>query len=479
MRLFLVLIALTLMLGPGVVAEAETSRTKAACQALDRPNVDCVCVERRIATFTRVAPNDPAKALVAEGYLYSLGEESSYEQQLETSLQDPMAFVATEQAFDTIGGRPENIDDYERACVIAGAPLPPITPAPSWDYVETYIDQCTVSTNDRRSCACTAERVSSYLTEREFEAYYRSFADYSDDAATSHEEINKARGKAMGISGEAFEQLQSRARSKFEPFLERDERYCSAMTSADQNPGSSAEQRELAGFEEGTSMILAPTASPEPSDTNQTGLMQTREIARQSCASAGNSEQYCQCYMADFESKVVSVSPSDNVTRAWVLMTAGSEMEPVKYMQMVQSVPQSDHQAAAMLMMQTSDIGAACTQGSVSEAAPLSGTPYDRMMHICIADNEDESLCECTVSQLQSKLSEDDFELIVDVREAEFNGADDPLAVVAEDRGMTGAEAEEALAMNMAMISGVMSMNMMSCFGAMPGMPNVPGMPQQ
>lgn len=479
MRLFYVFIAVTLMLGQALVAEAETSRTEAACQSLDRPNIDCGCVQRRIQTFTRIAPNDQAKALVSEGYLYNLGEDNSYEQQLETTLQDPMAFVATVQAFDTVGGRPENIDDYERACVIAGAPRPPITPAPSWDSVDAYIDQCTVSTNDRRSCTCTAERVSSYLTEREFEAYYRSFADYSDDAVTSHEEMNKARGKAMGISGDAFEQLQSQARSKFKPFEDRDGRYCAAMTSADQTQGSSAEERELAGFEEGTAMILSPTASPEPTESDLTGLAQTREIARQACGSAGNSAQYCQCYMADFESKIVAVSPSDNATRAWVLMTAGSEMEPTTYMEMVQAVPQSDHQAAAMLMIQASDVGETCTQGLASEVTPLSGTPYDRMMHICIADNEDEALCECTVSQLQSKLSEDDFELIVDVREAEFNGADDPLAVVAEDRGMTGAEAEEALAMNMAMISGVMSMNMMSCFGGMSGMPSIPGMPQQ
>lgn len=479
MRLFFVFIALTVVLGYVTGAEAETSRTEAACRSLDRPNIDCGCVEQRIATFTRVAPSEQAKTLVSEAYLYSLGEDNIYEQALKASMQDPMARIAAEQSFDTVGGRPGNIDDYERACVIAGAPQPKPAPLPDWEFVDKYVDQCTLATGDRRSCSCTAERISSRLTQREFEAYYRSFSDYSDKSALSGEAMNRSRGKAMGISGDAFGRLQTQARVKFKQFEDRDARYCSALINADQNPGSSAEVRKLAGFEEGVAATLVPTAQAEAPEPTLSGMAQTRDIARTSCTADGNSEHYCQCYMDDIERKVVSVSPSGNVTRAWVLMNAGSGMEPKAYMKMVQSVPQSDHQAAAMLMMQTMDVGEACSQGPASAAPQLSGTPYDRMMNICVAENEDETMCKCMVSQMKSKVSEDDFELIVDIREAQFNGADDPLAVVAEDRGLTADEAEEAMAMNMSMMSGMMSMNMMACMGGMPSMPSIPGVPGQ
>lgn len=468
MRLFLVLLMLTVSLGLAVVAEAETTQSGDACRSLDRPNIDCSCVERRIQTFERAAPNTQVRSLVGQGYFYSLGMENAYPQTLEANMQDPMAMVAAEQSFDTLGGRPENVDDYERACVIAGAPKSQLVPPPSWTFIEKYVDQCTLSTGDQRVCACNAERIASYVSEREFEAYYRSFADYADTSATSSADMAQSRGAAMGISGDAFTALQQQARSKFEPYEDRDAQYCAAMTAADQSEGFSAAERELAGFEEGAAMLLAPKVAERAQDTGLTGMAQTRQIVRQSCSADGNSAQYCQCYMQDFEARIVSASPSENATRGWALMTAGSSLEPTVYMQMVQDLPQSDHQAGAMLMMQTMDVGESCSQGPVDAAAKLTGTPYERMVHICMADNEDEALCACTISQMQSKLSEDDFELIADIREADFNGADDPLAVVAEERGLSTAEAEEAMAMNSAMMSGVMSMDIMACFGEMP-----------
>ena len=81
---------------------------------------------------------------------------------------------------------------------------------------------------------------------------------------------------------------------------------------------------------------------------------------------------------------------------------------------------------------------------------------------------------------MEEIFSSDDFELFVDIREAEFNGADDAFAKVAEDRGLTRAEAETALQNNPAMIGGAMAMAgaAMQCMGGMPNMSGIPGMPQ-
>ena len=130
--------------------------------------------------------------------------------------------------------------------------------------------------------------------------------------------------------------------------------------------------------------------------------------------------------------------------------------------------------------MQTMDMGEQCTQGPAARGPALQGAPSERMRAICVAENEDEALCDCLVNKMESQFGPDDFELIVDIREAEHRGAEDAFAEVAAQRGLSREEAETALMNNPAIISATMSMgaSMMQCMGGMPSMPGFPGMPQ-
>ena len=467
---------LTVSLG-GAPAHAQSAR--AACESLDRPNIDCACVGSRIATFNRVSPNSAAKAVIDQGYLHALALPNTFLESYEATMSDPMTAMVTTEAYEVLGGRPENIEEYEQGCVIEGAtpvqfPLQSTTPS----FV-SYVAACTASTGDNRFCSCDANRKMRHVSDREFEAYFRSFSDYSDGDALSSAELSEMRGRAMGISAEAFDQLQAEARAKLSPHEEANAMFCDAMTWADDRPGADEETRLLAGFEPGVAELLTDRSEPIPRSTE--GPLQTaRRIVSEACTADGNTDQYCTCYKDEFETRVVATAPSENIALAWALMgTGGSGLATSEYMRLTQSLPQSDHQAAGMMFMQTMDMGEQCTQGPAARGPSLQGTPSERMQAICVAENEDEALCDCLVNKMESQFGPDDFELIVDIREAEHHGAEDAFSEVAAQRGLSREEAETALMNNPAIISATMSMgaSMMQCMGGMPSMPVIPGMP--
>ena len=161
------------------------------------------------------------------------------------------------------------------------------------------------------------------------------------------------------------------------------------------------------------------------------------------------------------------------------MANGGSGMTGSEQVTLMQSIPQADNQSAAMMFMETMDMGESCSQGPAAAAPKLEGTPRERMMTVCIAENEDEALCDCMVSKMEAQFNPDDFELMVDIREAEHRGAEDAFAEVAAERGLSREEAEQALMNNPAIIGASMSMgaSMMQCMGGMPQMPTFPAMP--
>lgn len=462
-------------------APALAQSSQAACESLNRPNIDCACVASRIATFNRVSPNDAAKAVIDQGYLFALAMPNTFSESLETAMSDPMTAMVTMEAYEGLGGRPENIEDYEKGCVIEDASPAELTQQSTTPSFVSYVSACNASTGDNRFCNCDASRKIRHVSDREFEAYFRSFSDYSDGDARSSAEQSEMRGRAMGMSAEAFDQLQADARAKISPHEEADAMYCSAMTWADGRPGVDQETRLLAGFEPGVAELLSDRV--EPKQPSAEGPLSTaRRIVSDACTADGNTDQYCACYKDEFETRVVASAPSDNIALAWALMgTGGSGLATSEYMRLTQSLPQSDHQAAGMMFMQTMDMGEQCTQGPAAQAPAMQGTPSERMRAICIAENEDEALCGCMVDKMESQFSPDDFELIVDIREAEYRGAEDAFAEVAAQRGLSREEAETALMNNPAIISGSMSMgaSLMQCMGGMPNMPAIPGIPME
>lgn len=477
----IIFLAVLMGLGSLVFASSEaTAQTSIAdaCGSLDRPNIDCACVAKRVAVFDRISPDEASKTLIHQGYLNELGLDNSFKETFAEIMQDPMKAIVVTEAYDVVGGRPENITEYEDGCVIAGAPKPDISLAYTTTSVDQYVASCTASTGDQRYCTCSANRKTARLSEREFEAYFRSFSDYDGDTNGSLAEENKARGDAMGISASEFDALQNRARGKLSPHEEVDESTCSALLWADQSPGFDDETRILAGFDPGVSDQLAP-AAVSAAPTSSDAVTRARQIVSTSCASNGNSSQYCTCYASQFETRVVGRAASPKATLAWALMNHGDALKTSEFASLTQSIPQADHQAAGMLLIETMDMGEGCSQGPAPAATRLKGTPKERMMKVCVAENEDKALCSCLVGEMESGLSEDDFELIVDMREAEYRGSEDPLAEVAAERGLTRAEAEEALGSNRAMLSGLMGMNAMKCLGGMPNMQGIPGFPGQ
>ncbi|MFN3211991.1 MAG: hypothetical protein ACE37M_02690 [Henriciella sp.] len=452
-----------------------------ACSSFERPNIDCACVASRAAVYERVSTAQ-TRPLIAEGYLYALGLDNSYEASMEAMMSDPLTAMAAIEMYDQVGGRPENINDYEEGCVIAGA-SPLALSAPSEPAaVDEYITACTASTGDSRFCTCDAARKASRVSDLEFEAYFRSFTDYSDSDATTDEEITAARAKNMGISPTRFDSLQSSARDKMREHQNEDDAYCAVVTWADEEPGVDAETRLEAGFEPGLVGRLTPQSlnSSIASDAAAEPLNKARAIVANACTSDGNSEQYCACYKAEFETKVVAKAASPRIALAWAVMASGgSGMAGSEQVTLMQSIPQADNQAAAMMFVETMDMGENCNQGPVAAAPKLTGTPRERMLKVCIAENEDEALCDCMVTKMQSQFTPDDFELMVDIREAEHRGAEDAFAEVAEERGLTREEAEQALMNNPAIIGASMSMGaaMMQCVGGIPNMQGIPGMP--
>ena len=462
-------------------APALAQSSQAACESLDRPNIDCACVGSRIATFNRVSPNAAAKTVIDQGYLFALALPNTFEESFEATMSDPMTAMVTTEAYEVLGGRPENIEDYEEGCVIEGAApaeFPLQSSAPS---IVSYVSACTASTGDNRFCSCDANQKKRHISDREFEAYFRSFSDYSDGDAMSSAELSEMRGRAMGISAEAFDQLQADARAKMSEHEEADAMYCSAMTWADDRPGADEETRLLAGFEPGVAELLTDRVEPSP-PSDDGPLTTARRIVSDACTADGNTDQYCVCYQDEFEARVVASAPTENIALAWALMgTGGSGLATSEYMRLMQSLPQSDHQAAGMMFMQTMDMGEQCTQGPAAQGPTLRGTPSERMRTICIAENEDEALCDCLVNKMEAQFGPDDFELIVDIREAEHRGSEDAFADVAAQRGLSREEAETALMNNPTIIAATMSMgaSMMQCMGGMPTMPAFPGMPME
>jgi hypothetical protein len=485
MRKTFILVLVTLgVMGVLATASADPQTVKAACSSMQRPNIDCGCVANRAAVFERAAPNDTAKATIAQGYLYALGLENRYGEALTAMISDPLAAMIAVEAFDAIGGRPENISEYERGCVVLGAPKPPITEFAQIKVTKDYTNACFASTGQKRFCECDTSRKAMRVSDQEFEAYFRSFSDFSAADATTNAELSRARGAEMGISGAAFDALQSSARRKFAEYSEADSSYCNAMIWADDEVGLDEDARLEAGFEPGTVGLMAPAgiAASEAASTKLEPLYKARDIVATSCSADGNSQQYCACFNEEFETRVIQKAASPNIALSWALTrSSSSALAASEQLVLMQSIPNADHQAAGMLFVETMDIGEQCSQGPVAAADKLKGTPRERMMQICVADNADEALCGCMVDKMQAQFSEDDFELIVDIREADFNGADDALATVAEERGLTAEEAETALMNNPAIIGGAMAMGstLMQCMGGMPTMPMFPGMPQQ
>ena len=457
--------------------KAGAQEPVAACEALDRPNIDCGCVGVRIETLASAAPQPEGKTVIRQAYLANLGRDNTFGEAMSDLQQsNPMNIVLLEEALAPFGGRPENIEEFEAGCVIPEA-APISFDLPDEPAVSEYVSKCETSTGDARYCTCDAARKRSRVSAQGFEAYLGSFTQY-DEENFSLEEMTKARADAMGLSTDAYTELLSEARAKIDSKSEKDSLYCAATLWADDEPGASQVMRARGGFEADMVDLRKAVMEDKPATPASKDDTSAEAILISGCSADGNSESYCACYMEDYRANVAPLMPDADTAKAWALLNYGGGLSRTAYMEAVRSIPQAAHERAGMLMMSTMDVGSSCTQGPSAVDAPMEGSARERMMAVCIAENEDEALCGCMVDQMQEKLSEDDFELIVDLREAEYRGVEDPLAHIAEKRGLTRDEAEQALGMNQSMMGALMGMDMMACMGGIPGGFTMPGGPR-
>jgi len=284
-----------------------------------------------------------------------------------------------------------------------------------------------------------------------------------------------ARARQMGVSTERFGRLISSSSAKVDPREERDSNYCDAMTyasniSLEQNSASKAKNEQ--DFEDSAAL---PNASDFLTGDDTT---KARRIMTTSCAAEGHSNAYCQCRMADFENRIVSKAARPGVVLAWAMMRGASGIPDEALLQIQLAAKKADQIEAGQLFATTYDVGESCQDAPSESTQALKGDARTRMVAICMSENDNQPLCECTTDKMREKLSADDFELVVDIREADMQGADDPLAKVAADRGLTAEEGERALETNKSLMMGMMGADLMSCMGGMPDMSQMPGVPQ-
>lgn len=464
------------VLSPGALA--ERAGLQALCESLERRTIDCGCVATRIETFISAAPTPEDADVVREYYRSLVGADHDLFGALERRPSNPMHHIKLEEAFEPLGGPPGNdIEDYESGCVVPDT-SPVVFSIPDEDPVAeygvtAYRDRYARSTGMRAHATCIASRKGSRTSAQVFEAYFRSFSQYDEGSFDD----DAARARSMGISVAEYEDLLDVADREIRAYDDADSAYCSAMLWANDEPGNSPAERARGGFDPEQ---LAPLASAavDTRAERDTRPLTAESLIESGCAAQGNSESYCACYMRDYRQIAASQMPDEDTALAWALLNFGDSLPQSEYIRLMQELPQQAQQSAVMMTMSTAQVGETCTQGASGVEGKLSGSARSRMMKICMAENEDEALCNCMVDQMQEKLSASDFELVVDLREAEYRGIEDPLAHVAKERGLTRGQAEQGLGANQALTGGLMGMDVMSCLGGLPGGVAIPGLEQ-
>ena len=455
-------------------AIADTDIAK-ACGTLNRPNIDCACVAKRMDVMKNATESVIGKQVLEHGYLWSVNLENKYIDKTKQLQKDGLSFADFDQDMDTFGGRPDEITDYEAGCAIQNAEKPELPVAQPGSVVSGLTKLCEGQgdSGKKRFCACYSHRKSLNVTAPELEAHYRGYADWLGKDIKSAAQKNKSHASIMGLSDTAYDTLMRSANKKIDAAANRDNNYCEAMLWADNEDGSPRAQRERGGFSDDVLKKLKNRSKADIKKVEAFGkVAQAEAIINAACKSEGKSDAQCACTITDFRSSVVAKAQKPDHAYGWAVMRFGDQgMAQTDFLKALQSLSPADQMAAGQLLGTTPDIGLNCQKqkGSSDTKGPksFSGDATQRMNKICESDGTPKAMCECTTNSMKSSMGADDFELIVDIREAEHLGYDDPMAKVAEDRGLTKDEAEQAMMMNKQLMGGMMSMDLMSCMSDM------------
>ncbi len=492
----------------GASALAQDAEGFALCESLERPNIDCACVAQRVEQYRTNAPSEAVSDLVIARYANALGKD---EPDLEAAMQrvtnegeDGMAFLRAERYFDRLDGPISDASQIEAQCVIPGvAPAPAPAPAPG-TAAAALADACTESVGETQAswCGCEAAMMESIVGPERLEAYHLSFSLYPDDPTEDPAIIRAGR---MGVIPARYEELQQSARATLEPELDGLRNYCTAMTWADAEDGSSAEVRAAVGTGEASepmgygsaeeleaAMRAAGAeadamaaeaqrsgATSAPADiqaeleaaTGTPQAMSASAIIAQGC---DGSEAYCGCVAEGLDEATAGASDDARMLAAMNLV--GSEIDPAIVTSVMRSVGPAAHAELGQIFPAIMPIPGRCEAAAgasaaaeAAEAARSGGDPRERYLALCEVQQGAEAadVCACSADHFSATLNDDEFDLLIRVQAADLDGQGG-FESFAGDMGMSEAEAGRALASNPRLMRSMMGVQSACMTGGYP-----------
>ncbi|GAB5415183.1 MAG: hypothetical protein Cons2KO_27860 [Congregibacter sp.] len=346
------------------LSAATTELVVSECESLSRENIDCACVGERLKKFNDALPSAADPDLLLENYRYLLGKKNRFREAFEASASTPTQIMQIEMAMDGVGGRPTGINEFEAGCVIQGAGRNTLPSYPEEAMTTAYVESCKLATGVARYCHCAVATKRNRVSKEEFEAYYRSFSDYSDKNALSLAELSAMRAKNMQITVDEYQSLARKAREVIEDHEERDENLCAALIwpdnagpeawrkSEDPADASNADGRPAEGaVTGGAARVISTSSSAYP---------RAAQLVVDSCLAQGSSQAYCGCLLDDVEQQVFSQMDSETLAVAYAMMQGGVDLDPMAAMSVLGSLDGAQQMRIAMLTGQV-DVGSACS----------------------------------------------------------------------------------------------------------------------
>lgn len=221
-------------------------------------------------------------------------------------------------------------------------------------------------------------------------------------------------------------------------------------------------------------LLSAPVALAESPEQEKTAQAEALSLIDSQCAADGIPQEACSCHRDVFAEKVIAQASHPDVVRLAAMMQAMDAVDQREMMDFVQEAGAETMEEAAQLLVGAKIALEACDDEALAEIEaaeaaeaaepmPEGSDPRTRFVRQCAAENGQVGVCECVADELLEQLDPMELELMVDLRAADARGGD-AIAALAEERGMTVDEAEQALMMMTGRISAaMMAIDPMAC----------------
>ncbi|WP_417260522.1 hypothetical protein [Celeribacter sp.] len=186
------------------------------------------------------------------------------------------------------------------------------------------------------------------------------------------------------------------------------------------------------------------------------------------CAADGIPKEACSCHRDLFSDKVISKTSNPDLIRTVAMMLAMETLDQNELMAFAQETDPATMQEATHIIFGISLALERCNDQADAEikaakaaetaaTMPTGSDPRTRFVRQCASQNGKLGLCECIADKMLEQLDPMELDVLVDLKAADAQGKD-AMAALAEERGMTVEDAEQALMM----MSGRISIAMMS-----------------